>query len=83
MEPVSEALALLRRQEEIEAAMKQPGGIRITEERDLLALRARLKDFPVAVRAILTAAHSLRKPVSELTLDNVENLAQRERRLAG
>lgn len=76
MEPVSEALTLLRRQEEIELAMKQPGGIRITVERDLHQLRLQLQEYPIAVRAILTAAHSLRKPVSQLTLDEVETLSR-------
>ncbi len=76
MEPVSEALSLLRRQEEIEQAMKQPGGIRITVERDLHRLRARLQEYPIAVSAVLTASHSLRKPVSQLTLDEVERVAR-------
>jgi len=76
MEPLSEALALLRRQEEIEAAMKRPGGIRITEERVLIALRARLKEYPAAVNAVLTASHSLRKPISSLTPGDVETSAR-------
>lgn len=49
LEPVSEALSLLRRQEEIEQAMKQPGGIRITVERDLHRLRMQLKEYPIGI----------------------------------
>lgn len=75
MEPVSEALSMLRRQEEIERAMRQPGGIRITVERDLHQLRLRLQQYPSAVHAVLTAAQSLRKPLSQLTLDEVEHAA--------
>jgi len=35
MQTVDEALNLLKRQAELEAAMKHPGGIRITEEQEL------------------------------------------------
>lgn len=42
MELVSEAMRLLKRQSELEAAMRAPGGSRITEERELYQLRARL-----------------------------------------
>ena len=38
MEPINEALALLQRQTEIETRLRQPGGTRVTEERELYAL---------------------------------------------
>ena len=72
MEPVSEALSLLRRQAEIEAAMRQPGGIRVTEERELYALRERLRLYPVAVGAILETAQRLRRPVEAISSADIE-----------
>ena len=39
MEPLHEALRLIKRQAELENAMRRPGGIRITEERELFQLR--------------------------------------------
>jgi hypothetical protein len=72
MEPVSEALQLLQRQAELEAAMRAPGGIPITEERELYGLRARLSRYPHAVRAVLEAARSLNRKVAELTVRDVE-----------
>jgi hypothetical protein len=39
MEPLIEALRLIKRQTELESAMRRPGGIRITEEREMHLLR--------------------------------------------
>ncbi|HEX4050479.1 MAG TPA: hypothetical protein VHY19_06345 [Steroidobacteraceae bacterium] len=39
---------LLARQSEIQRAMRRPGGIRITVERELYAIREQLKRFPTA-----------------------------------
>jgi hypothetical protein len=61
METVSEALSLLNRQLEIEAAMKRPGGIRITEERELLALRRQLSQCPDHIREAVHQAHASRQ----------------------
>jgi hypothetical protein len=72
MRTVNEALRLLRRQAEIEKAMKQPGGIRITEEQELHDLGRQLKDYPEAVEAALQAAHAMRRPISEITARDVE-----------
>lgn len=76
METVNEALGLLRRQVEIETAMKEPGGIRITEEQELLVLRRRLASYPQAMQAVMQAAHALRRPVSEVTAEDVESWAR-------
>jgi hypothetical protein len=46
METVNEALGLLRRQAELEQSMKGSGGIRITEEQELLVLKRRLAGGP-------------------------------------
>ncbi len=43
MEPLSEALRLLRRPPELEGAMRQRGGIRVAEECEIYALREQLK----------------------------------------
>jgi hypothetical protein len=40
MDHISQTLRLLQRQAELERAMRRPGGIRITDERELLALKA-------------------------------------------
>lgn len=72
MEPVTEALRLLRRKSELEAAMREHGGIRITEERELYQIRARLSRVPHAATAILEAARSLDRPIDDLTVAEVE-----------
>jgi len=75
MQTVSAALNLLKRQSEIEAAMKQPGGIRITEEQELINLRRRLENYPEAMRAVIQAVHALRRPISDVTEKDVESWA--------
>ena len=73
MQTVNDALQLLKRQVELENAMKQPGGIRITEEQELHVVRRRIAQFPEAVRAVTQAAHALRRPITEVTTDDVES----------
>ena len=70
-----EALTLLKRQAELESAIKQPGDIRITEEQELHIVRQRLEKFPEAMRAALQAAHALRRPITEVSTDEVERWA--------
>jgi hypothetical protein len=74
MEPLDEALELLKRQAELEAGLRQAGGIRITEEREQYALRERLQRYPQAVAAILQAARNLNRPVDTLQAQNVRPL---------
>jgi len=52
MEPQLEMQRLLRRHHEIRHAMRQPGGVRVTMERELYAIVERLKDFPAAHKAL-------------------------------
>ena len=52
MEVQSELRQLLQRQSEIRLAMRQPGGIRITVERELLAIHEQLKKYSAASEAI-------------------------------
>ncbi len=75
MQTVTEALTLLKRQAELETAIKQPGRIRITEEQELHLLRRRLENFPEAMRAVIQAAHALRRPVTEVSAQQVEDWA--------
>lgn len=72
MEPLTEALRLLRRQSELEEAMRRPGGIRMTEERELYPLKDSLQKYPAAVRAILNTSKRLHRPVDALSLNDVE-----------
>jgi hypothetical protein len=75
MEPLHEALRLIKRQTELEAAMRRPGGIRVTEERELFQLRDALAQFPAAVTAIMEAAARMRRPVDTISIDEVEPLS--------
>jgi hypothetical protein len=49
MESLHEALRLIKRQAELENAMRRPGGIRVTEERELHQLRDALTALPSLV----------------------------------
>jgi len=46
MKSVNELLKLFMRQAELERAMRQPGGARVTEEKELHTVRRRLAEFP-------------------------------------
>ena len=75
MEPMNEALELLKRQAELEAGLRHSGGTRVTEERELYVLRSRLQRYPAAVQAILSAASTLHRPVESLSLEDIRRLA--------
>jgi hypothetical protein len=51
MKSVNELLKLFMRQAALERAMRQPGGARVTEERELHAVRQRLAEFPEDLRS--------------------------------
>ena len=72
MDHLTEALRLLRRQSELEDAVRRPGGIRVVEECEIYALREQLQHCPAAVRAILDAASRLHRPVETLSPRDVE-----------
>ena len=74
MEPLHEALRLIKRQTELEAAMRRPGGIRVTEERELFQLRDALARFPAAVTAIVDASARMRRPIDAISAEDVERL---------
>ncbi len=75
MEPLHEALRLIKRQTELENAMRRPGGIRVTEERELFQLRHALTQYPVAVTAIIEAAARMRRPVDTISAADIEHPA--------
>lgn len=66
MEPIHTALELLKRQAALEARLRQPGGARVTEERELYELRHALQRYPEAVTAILQTSAILKRPVDTL-----------------
>ena len=72
MEPLHEALRLIKRQTQLENAMRRPGGIRVTEERELFQLRHALTQYPAAVTAIIEAAARMRRPVDTISIGDVE-----------
>ena len=74
MEPLHKALRMIKRQTELEAAMRRPGGIRVTEERELFQLRDALARFPAALSAIVDAAERMRRPVDTISAEDVERL---------
>jgi hypothetical protein len=70
MEPVSESLRLLKRQAEIER--HNACGMTLLEERELFAIRARLTNFPAAVRAIAELARARHQSVDQIRVEDVE-----------
>jgi hypothetical protein len=70
--PLHEALRLIKRQTELENAMRRPGGIRVTEERELFQLRHALTQYPAAVTAIIDAAARTRRPLDTISIGDVE-----------
>ena len=75
MEPLHEALRLIKRQAELENAMRRPGGIRVAEEHELHQLRGALARFPAAVTAILEAASRMRRPVDTISAEDVDGIS--------
>jgi hypothetical protein len=73
MEPLHEAIRIIRRQTELGNAMRRPGGIRVIEERELFQLRHALTQYPAAVTAIVEAAARMRRPVDTISIDDVES----------
>jgi hypothetical protein len=72
MEPLHEALRLIKRQTELENAMCRPGGIRVTEERELFQLRHALTQYPAAFSAIVEAAARMKRPLDTISIDDVQ-----------
>ncbi len=56
MKSVNELLELFTRQAALEKAMRQPGGARVIEEQELLAVRRQLAKLPEAMGVSLASA---------------------------
>ena len=56
MQSINELLELFMRQAQLERAMKQPGGARVVEERELHAVRRRLAVVPESLKRELPAS---------------------------
>jgi hypothetical protein len=52
MESRIDVQRLLRRQREIRQAMRQPGGVRITQERELYAIYEQLRSIPAVTQML-------------------------------
>jgi hypothetical protein len=74
VEPIAAALELLKRHAVLEAGLRQAGSIRVTEERELYALRECLQRYPQAVTAILQSASNLNRPVDTLRPQDARSL---------
>lgn len=72
MDTITEALALMQHQVELETTLKQTGSVHVSEERELRALQRRLAKLPEATEAVTQAAHALRRSIPELSVDDVE-----------
>jgi hypothetical protein len=72
VEPIGEALHLLKRQSEIQNALRAAHGSRVLEERELYLIRNRLAQFPAAVQTIALTAAELHRPIDTLSLRDIE-----------
>ncbi len=67
MKSVNELLELFMRQAELEKAMRQPGGARVTEEQELQAVRQKLAKLPEAKG--LSAMGAQKAAISDCEID--------------
>ena len=72
MEPISEALDLLRRQSLILGSLRRDSATRVIEERELYLIRQRLARYPAALQAIAFAAGELHRPADTLSVREVQ-----------
>jgi hypothetical protein len=72
MEPISEALQLLKRQGEIQHSLRRSRDNPMLAVRELYLIRNKLAQFPAAVQAIGLVAAELHRPVDSLSVRDVE-----------
>lgn len=72
MEPITEALRLLKRQAEIQNGLRHTKANPMLAERELYLIRNKLAQFPAAVQTIGIAAAELHRPVDTLSVRDVE-----------
>jgi hypothetical protein len=75
MHSLDETLRLLKRQSQLEKAIRRPGGIRIIEERELVLLRSALEKVPIEVATIMDTAAKMRKPLDNMSPEDLERLS--------
>ena len=71
MDPVIEALRLLKRQAAIRSDLRRSPGAGVIAERELFLIRNQLAQFPAAVQAITLTAAELHRPVDTLSFRDV------------
>jgi hypothetical protein len=74
MEPITEALQLLKRQAEIQQRLRSSRSEPLLAERELYLIRQRLARYPAALQAIAFTAAELHRPADTLTVRDVERL---------
>lgn len=74
MENVTEALALLKRQAEIQSNLRNSRDSPLLAERELYLIRQRLARYPAALQAIAFVATELHRPIDTLSARDVERL---------
>ena len=72
MEPIGEALQLLKRQAAIQHGLRRDSATRVLEERELYLIRQRLSRYPAALQAIAVAASELHRPADTLSVREVQ-----------
>jgi hypothetical protein len=72
MEPINEALQLLKRQAEIQNGLRRSRDNPMLAEREFYLIRNRLAQYPAAVQAIGLAAAELHRPIDALSVRDVE-----------
>jgi hypothetical protein len=72
--PTNELLRLLQRHAALERGLRGRGGIKVTEERELLKLRQALDAHSGAVEVLLAVARRAGRLVEEITIDDLQIL---------
>ena len=72
MEPIIEALQLLKRQAEIQNDLRRSRDNPLLAERELFLIRNQLARFPAAVQVIVLTAAELQRPIDTLSVRDIE-----------
>ena len=81
MDPLNEALRLLKRQAQLQQALRRSNPNRMLDERELFLIRRQLTRYPAAVQAITLAAAELHCPIELVRASDVEARSRRSRQL--
>jgi hypothetical protein len=72
MDVLPEVLSLMKKKAAIEKLIAEGDVVGISDERELLDIRAKLERFPVTARAILDTAYSTHRNIDALSCADVE-----------